>query len=61
MKQPQLTSQNFFFCYTIELSNYLKENGINYIFKGRSIKDGSIFTLYQKTEKLQNLLNDFKK
>jgi len=57
----ELSHKDFFFCYTLELSNYLKENGINYIFKSRSIKDGSIFTLYQKTDELRNLLITFKK
>lgn len=56
----KLTTQDFFFCYTKDLSNYLKENGVGYIFKSRSVKDGSIFTLYQKTDELMNLLIEYK-
>lgn len=56
----KLTTKDFFFCYTIELSKYLSQNGVPYIFKGRSIKDNSIFTLYQKTSELQDLLTEFK-
>lgn len=57
----ELTHKDFFFCYTIELSNYLKQHGVDYLFKSRSIKDGSIFTLYQKTDKLRELLISYKK
>lgn len=57
----QLTDKDFFFCYTVELSTYLKENGVSYIFKGRSIKENNnIFTLYQKNDELQKLLDKYK-
>jgi len=56
----ELTHKDFFFCYTIELSDFLKENGISYIFKSRSIKDNAIFTLYQRTDGLKAKLDEFK-
>lgn len=56
----QLKSSDFFFCYTKSLSLYLKEKGIPYIIKASSIKDGNIFTLYAKGEKLQEALDEFK-
>lgn len=58
----EATSNDFFFCYTKSLSLYLKEQGIPYIIKAKSIKDGdSIFTLYAKGEQLQSALDGFKR
>lgn len=54
-----LTTKDFYFCYTVSMFNYLRKNGETYILKARSVKDGSIFTLYYKSERLQKLLDDF--
>lgn len=55
----EVTSTDFFFCYTKSLSLFLRENGIPYIIKANSIKDGNTFTLYVKGEKLQKALDDY--
>lgn len=57
MKNP--TDKDFFYCYTRVMSDYLKQHGIPYLFKFRSIKDNSICTLYYKTDELQRALNLF--
>lgn len=57
----QLTEQDFFFCFTKKLSIFLKEEGISYIIKARSIKDNVIYTVYQKTDELQRALDKYKK
>lgn len=53
-------SSEYFYCYTKKLSLYLSSQGINYIIKARSVKDNSIFTLYEKSNELQLTLNKFK-
>ncbi|MBY0221961.1 hypothetical protein ABZ756_03125 [Mammaliicoccus sciuri] len=57
--EQQLTSNDFFFCYTRILSEYLKENGIFYLLKAKSIRDGNTFTLYLKTDELQKVLKEY--
>lgn len=57
----QLNEQDFFFCFTRKLSIFLKEEGISYIIKARSIKDNAIYTVYQKTDELQRALDKYKK
>lgn len=59
MEKTQLSEKDFFFCFTKKLSIFLANEGISYIFKARSIKDSSIFTLYQKNEELQKALDKY--
>jgi hypothetical protein len=56
----KIDNKNLFYCYTRKLSSYLCSEGIEYILKARSIKDDSIFTLYQKSDELQQALDKFK-
>ncbi|WP_342598800.1 hypothetical protein MHB48_15190 [Psychrobacillus sp. FSL H8-0483] len=53
-------TKEYFFCYTKSMSNHLKECGINYIMKSRSIKNNQIFTLYAKSPELQKALDEYK-
>ena len=55
----QLTNNDFFFCYTLELSKYLQQKKIRYILKAKSIKDDNVFTLYQKNDELQEALKEY--
>ena len=54
------TDRDFFFCYTISMSMYLRERGFSYIFKAKSIKNNEIFTLYMKSPELQQALNEYR-
>ena len=54
-----LCDRDFYFVYTKSMSMYLKEHGISYIFKAKSIKNGETFTLYLKTTQLQKALDEF--
>ncbi len=56
-----LTDRDFFFCYTVSMSMYLKEQGFNYVFKAKSVKNGETFTLYQKSTQLQKALEQYEK
>ena len=53
------TDRDFFFCYTISMSMYLRERGFSYIFKAKSIKNNEIFTLYMKSPELQQALDEY--
>lgn len=55
-----LTQDDFYFCYQADLSNYLKGKGIRYLLKSRSVKDSNIFTLYLKTEQLDQAIDEYK-
>lgn len=54
-----VVSNDYFYCYTKKLSMFLSSQEINYIMKARSVKDNSIFTLYEKTNELQEVLSKF--
>ncbi|MFB5088629.1 DUF5659 domain-containing protein [Psychrobacillus sp. PGGUH221] len=54
-------TKEYFFCYTKSMSIYLKENGIDYLFKAISIKNKKIFTLYKKSPELQRALDSYEK
>lgn len=56
----EITKDDFFFCYTKILSIYLKKEGISYLLKANSVKDGNTFTLYAKTDELQEALDKYK-
>lgn len=56
----EITKDDFFFCYTRILSIHLKNEGIPYLLKAVSVKDGNTFTLYAKTEELQKALDKYK-
>lgn len=57
----EISKDDFFFCYTTALHKFIRENGIKYLFKATSIKNGSTFTLYQRNERLQSVLDDYEK
>ncbi len=54
-----LCDRDFYFCYTKSMSIYLKNSGISYIFKAKSIKNNETFTLYVKTSQLQKALDEY--
>lgn len=57
----EITKEDFFFCYTTAMHKFIKENGISYLFKAVSVKDGNTFTLYAKNDRLQSVLDAYKK
>lgn len=56
----EITEKDFFFCYTKKLSDFLRDNGMRYIIKAHSVKDGNLFSLYPRTSELTKLLIKFK-
>ncbi|SER09163.1 hypothetical protein SAMN04487944_101198 [Gracilibacillus ureilyticus] len=51
---------NYFFCYSKDLSNFLKANGISYITKSINPKNKLTFTLFEKDNQLISTLKDYK-
>lgn len=56
MTENSITTKDFYFCYTREISDLLKRHNISYILKAKSVRDDKIFTLYQRTEELERIL-----
>lgn len=56
----QLTVKDFFFCYNKEVMFYLKENNIDFIVQVLSDNTKKRYFMYQKTDKLNQALNDYK-
>ncbi|MEK4628708.1 hypothetical protein MKZ17_10925 [Solibacillus sp. FSL R7-0682] len=50
------SDNKFYYVYDVNLSKYIKSNGISYIIKARSIMDNRIFTMYERTDELMNLI-----
>lgn len=55
----KLNDKNFYYCYDAKMSRYLSENNINYIVKAKSLKDGRIFTMYQRNKEFYDVLHDY--
>lgn len=54
-----IETKDLYFCYSKQESDFLKRKGISYILKARSIKDGSVFTLYERNEILESHIKEF--
>lgn len=54
-----ITDKDFFYCYDADLSHYFKKEGINYVLKANSVKDGKTFTMFQKSESLYAAFDKF--
>lgn len=53
---------NYFFCYDKRLADFLRyEKNIEYITKARSVKNGFIFYLFEKSERLQESIDEWLK
>lgn len=56
----ELTNKDFFYCYDFECSKFLKEKGIPYLLKAKSVKDNKVFTMYIRNNELSNALMEYK-
>ena len=50
----------YFFCYSINLFRYIRDNGIRYISKGINPSTDRSFWLFERTEQLNKLLSEWK-
>lgn len=56
-----MESKKYFFCYNPRLSEHFRKLGIKYILKAKSIKEDRIFTLYYKSNRLQQAIDSYNK
>lgn len=56
----EITNKDFFYCYDAKCSNFLKEKGIPYLLKAKSVKDNKVFTMYIRNNELSNALLEYK-
>ena len=57
----QLSSRDFFFCYSERVSNFLSSQNIKYITKAIEPNSKRMYTLYLQNEELANGLELYKK
>jgi hypothetical protein len=50
----------YFYCYNINVSNYLTSKGIKYITVAREPKSNKLFSLYKITNGLQQAMQEYK-
>ena len=51
--------KDYYFCYSLELHKYLREQGFRYICKGRHPESLRIFTLYEVTPEFTEKLAEY--
>lgn len=49
----------FFYCYDLKLFNFLNEQGFKFITKAKHYKTGDIFSMYIKTPKLAEAIDEW--
>jgi hypothetical protein len=51
--------KDFFYCYNINVSNFLTSKGISFIHIAREPKSNKLYSLYLKTNQLQAALKEY--
>lgn len=54
----------YFYCYSVKMKNFLKENGLEFINKSINLKTNKPYFLFEKSKKLDELIlmwNNIKK
>lgn len=46
----------YFYCYSIKMKNFLKENGLEFINKSINLKTNKPYFLFEKSKKLDELI-----
>lgn len=49
----------YFFCYSLKLFDHIKKSGIPYVTKAINPKNNYTFVLYEKTERLGQVLKQY--
>lgn len=55
------TTKEYYYCYSASVAHFLKERDIRCITIARSIKDNSVFSMFEQTEELSNALKEYGK
>lgn len=46
----------YFYCYSVKMKNFLKENGLEFINKSINLKTNKPYFLFEKSKKLDGLI-----
>lgn len=56
-----MSEQRKFYCYSIQLKNFLKLQGVNYESRGRHRKSGNMFWVFPNSSALDTALADWER
>ena len=54
-------AKNYFYCYDPKMSKHLKNCGLDYITMAKNRYDGSLFTLWYKSEEFETAITSYSK
>jgi hypothetical protein len=55
----ELTTEDFHYCYSKRVSDFLSFKGVRYITKGINPTNNKLYSMYHKTKRLQDALNEY--
>lgn len=55
-----MTSKDFFFCYSKQLADYLKQQGFSLITIGRNVNTNTIYSMFLKSESLNHAIDEYR-
>ena len=59
IKQRRRKNRQYFFCYDIELADYLKREGFEVISKAKAISTDNVFWMFERDEELKEEIRFF--
>ena len=61
IKERKLVNDKYFFCYNINLADYLMDNGIQVVTKARAISSDKVFWMFERSDELDVAINEYKR
>jgi hypothetical protein len=60
MENSYIDTNKYFVCFSSRVLKYLQENGLKFIIKGVNDKNNKPIWLFERTDQLNNLMENFK-
>lgn len=61
IKERKLVNDKYFFCYNINLADYLMNNEIQVVTKARAISTDNVFWMFERSDELDVAINEYKR
>ncbi|MCY7731783.1 DUF5659 domain-containing protein [Aerococcus urinaeequi] len=61
IKERKLVNDKYFFCYNINLADYLMDNEIQVVTKARAISSDKVFWMFERSDELDVAINEYKR
>ena len=61
IKERKLVNDKYFFCYNINLADYLMDNEIQVVTKARAISSDKVFWMFERSDGLDVAINEYKR